>query len=352
LRSYRRGLRFLNCKFDHFKRVSFFHLVIGFLIFFGATSCREEKKHIIDGHAQGTTYHITYYSQDEKSLQQEIDSILHTLDMSLSTYVPASIISRVNANDSSVVLDNYFLEVFNKSIEVSKRTNGAFDITVAPLINAYGFGFTKRANVTEIMVDSLLNFVGYKMIWIDNGRIVKTNPNVMIDFNAIAQGYSVDVISEFLESKRVNNYLVELGGEVRAKGKKENGEIWKVGIDQPTEMEDGLQAAVNMQNCAMATSGNYRRYYEESGKRFAHIIDPKTGYPGKHDLLSASVVASDCMTADAYATAFMVMGTEKAKRFLAKNKDLGLEVFFIYDENGSWKTFASDAIRNSIEQFH
>lgn len=273
--------------------------------------------------------------------------------MSLSTYRPSSIISSVNANDTSVVLDKYFLDVFNKSIEVSTRTNGAFDVTVAPLINAYGFGFTKKANVTDAMVDSLLNFVGYKMILINNGKVVKENPNVMIDFNAIAQGYSVDVISEFLESKRVNNYLVELGGEVRAKGKKENGEPWKVGIDQPTEMEGGgLQAAINLQNSAMATSGNYRKYYEENGKRFAHIIDPKTGYPGNHDLLSASVIANDCMTADAYATAFMVMGTENAKRFLAENKDLSLEVFFIYSENGNWKTFASDGIRNSIEQFH
>jgi thiamine biosynthesis lipoprotein len=323
------------------------------LIFIGTTSCRKENKHIVDGHAQGTTYHIIYFSREQKSFQQEIDSILHTLDMSLSTYVPSSIISRVNNNDTSVVLDKYFLDVFNKSIEVSERTNGAFDFTVAPLINAYGFGFTKKADVTDGIVDSLLNFIGYEMILIDNGKVVKENPNVMIDFNAIGQGYTVDVISEFLETMEVNSYLVEIGGEVRAKGEKDNGEAWKVGIDQPTEMEGGgLQATITMHNSAMATSGNYRKYYEENGKRYGHIIDPKTGYPGKHELLSASVVASDCMTADAYATAFMVMGTEKAKRFLSENQDLGLEVFFIYDENGSWKTFASAGILNSIEQFH
>jgi thiamine biosynthesis lipoprotein len=324
------------------------------LIALSIASCQKETKHIVDGRAQGTTYHITYYSKQQESFQSQVDSILHTLDMSLSTYVPTSLISRVNRNDSSVLLDKYFIDVFNKSVEVSNRTNGAFDVTVAPLINAYGFGFTKRANVTPSMIDSLLNLVGYEMISIDNGKIVKQNPRVMIDFNAIAQGYSVDVISGFLESKHVNNYLVELGGEVRAKGKKENGEPWKVGIDQPTEMDDSreLQAALNMEGRAMATSGNYRKYYEENGKRFAHIIDPKTGSPGKHNLLSASVIADDCMTADAYATAFMVMGMEKAKSFLEQNKELHLEVFFIYDDQGSWKTFASPGLKDSIEEYH
>jgi FAD:protein FMN transferase len=332
--------------------VSFFRLVIGFLIFLVATSCRKNNKYTIDGRAQGTTYHITYYSREEKSFQQEIDSILHTLDTSLSTYVPSSIISRVNASDTTVDPDKYFSDVFNKSMEVSNRTDGAFDITVAPLVNAYGFGFTKKAKIKESTVDSLLDFVGYKMISIHHGKIAKKKSNVMIDFNAIAQGYSVDVISEFLESKSVEDYLVELGGEVRANGAKEDGELWKVGIDKPTEMQDDseIQATIKMENSSMATSGNYRRFYEENGKKYAHIIDSKTGYPANHNLLSASVVARDCMTADAYATAFMVMGVERVKAFLEENQDLKLEVFLIYDESGQWKTFTSRGLINAIEE--
>ncbi|MBD0298220.1 MAG: FAD:protein FMN transferase [Flavisolibacter sp.] len=318
-------------------------------------SCHQEKNKIVKiaGEAQGTTYHITYLSGDKKNYGTEIDSLLKAIDLSLSTYIPNSIISRINKNDTAVVVDNYFSDVFNKAQEVSEKTRGLFDVTVAPVINAWGFGFTKKAQVDSTMIDSLLRFIGYKMVRLEGRRLVKAKPQVMLDFNAIAQGYTVDVLASFLESKGISNYLVELGGEVKAKGKKSNNEDWKIGIDQPREAAtEGrpLKAIIRLENKALATSGNYRKFYVEKGRKFSHIINPHTGYPAKHNLLSATVIADDCMTADAYATAFMVMGVEKAKQFLLENKSLNLEVFFIYDENGTWKTYTSETLRKWIEE--
>ena len=275
------------------------------------------------------------------------------IDLSLSTYVPASIISGINKNDTAVIVDDHFINVFNQSIEVSEKTNGLFDVTVAPVINAWGFGFTKKANVDSVMIDSLLEFIGYKMVKLEGKKLVKQKPQSMLDFNAIAQGYTVDVLATYLESKGITNYLVELGGEVRAKGKKNKDKYWTVGIDQPNEIPtDGrpLQAIIKLKDRALATSGNYRKFYVEDGKKYAHIIDPYTGYPAKHNLLSATVLANDCMTADAYATAFMVMGLEKSKHFLSEHKELQLEVFFIYDEKGVWKTYNSETLKEWIEE--
>lgn len=317
-------------------------------------SCTKTEKLIrIEGRAQGTTYHITYSSKDDVTYKAEVDSLLAKLDLSLSTYRSESIISRFNRNDSSVVADDHFLKVFGKAIEISKRTKGQFDITVTPLINAYGFGFTKRTDISDKIIDSLRQFVGYQKVRMEENKIVKEKPEVMLDFNAIAQGYSVDVLGSFLEAKGVTNYLVELGGEVKAKGTKENGEYWRVGIDQPEEgfpASRNLNTVVKLANRAMATSGNYRKYYEENGRKYAHIIHPATGYPATHNLLSASVFASDCMTADAYATAFMVMGVEQTKTFLSGNGDLSLEVFLIYDDKGTLKTYSSQKLKAWIEE--
>ena len=317
-------------------------------------SCNQHDRTIyVRGEAQGTTYNITYSAPEKTNYKNEIDSLFKAVDQSLSTYVPGSIISRINRNDTGVVADKYFIDVFRKAQEISQQTNGAFDVTVAPIVNAWGFGFTKRARIDSATIDSLLRFVGYQKIKLEGGAIVKTNPGMMLDFNAIAQGYTVDLLSSFLESKGINNYLVELGGEVRTKGKKNNGEDWKIGIDQPNETyTEGrpLKSIVSLKNKALATSGNYRKFYVENGRKYAHIIDPHTGYPAKHNLLSATVIANDCMTADAFATAFMVMGLEKAKQFLSKDKQLGLEVFFIYDEQGTWKTYTSETLKERIEE--
>lgn len=329
-----------------------FLTIISFLLLI---SCNQGSNKItrIAGKAQGTTYHISYLSADNLNYKRAIDSLLKEIDLSLSTYVPVSIISRMNKNDSNVVADKYFTDVFNKSIEVSEKTGGLFDVTVGPVINAWGFGFTKKADVDSTMIDSLLNYIGYKMVTLEGKKLRKTKPQIILDFNAIAQGYSVDVLASYLEGKGISNYLVELGGEVKAKGKKNNNEYWKIGIDQPAETstdERPLKAIINLRDQALATSGNYRKFYVENGKKYAHIIDPHTGYPAKHNLLSTSVIASDCMTADAYATAFMVMGLERSKQFLAENKRLGLEVYFIYDENGVWKTYTSETLKEWIEE--
>ncbi len=321
------------------------------------TSCNSGKQNIIKigGNAQGTTWQVTYLSESKSSHKEAIDSILKRIDLSLSTYVPASVISRINKNDTSIIVDNYFMEVFNKSIEVSEKTNGVFDITVAPVINAWGFGFTKKAKVDSAMIYRLLDLVGYKMLRLQGNKLVKEKPDMMLDFNAIAQGYTVDVLASYLESKGIMNYLVELGGEVKGKGKKNNDKNWTVGIDQPNEtITEGrpLKAIIKLKDRALATSGNYRKFYIENGKKYAHIIDPHTGYPAKHNLLSATVLAADCMTADAYATAFMVMGLERSKKFLSEHHELGLDVFFIYDKNGIWETYTSERLKELVEEIN
>ncbi|MGZ5190763.1 MAG: FAD:protein FMN transferase [Flavisolibacter sp.] len=326
-------------------------LAVAFFLVFLKCNQTENQVNKITGEAQGTTYQINYISSEKHDLKNEIDSLLKVIDLSLSTYVPQSLISRINKNDSNVVADRYFTEVFNKAQEVSKKTEGLFDVTIAPVINAWGFGFTKKAQVNNEMIDSLLDFIGYEMVSLKDGKLVKEKPQIMLDFNAIAQGYTVDLLASFLENKGINNYLVELGGEVKAKGRKNKNEYWKIGIDQPNEtFTEGrpLKAVVSLNNKALATSGNYRRFYIENGQRYSHIIDPHTGYPATHNLLSATVIASDCMTADAYATAFMVMGMEKTKQFLSENKELGLEVFLIYDDNGKWNTYMSETLKEWI----
>ncbi len=298
----------------------------------------------ISGATQGTSYHITYLAGQYSNYRESFDSIFKTIDQSLSTYDTGSIISRINRNDTTVKVDEYFSDVFKKSMEVSEKTKGLFDVTVAPIINAYGFGFTKRERITNVLIDSLLSYVGYKKVRLVDNKLVKDLPQVMLDFNAIAQGYTVDVLASFLESKGIGNYMVEVGGELRAKGTKLNDSSWTVGIEQPNESltEDAsLFAVINIKDKSLATSGNYKKFYVEDGKKYTHIIDPFTGYPAKQNLLSATVIADDCITADAYATSFMVMGLEKSKQFLLEHKDLSLEVFFIYDENGVSKKYTS-----------
>lgn len=322
---------------------------VGLLILL--VSCgNPDKRYFIDGQAQGTSYHITYYSSDSVVTKSQIDSILLRLDLSLSTYRSNSIITRFNLNDREVMADRYFTDVFNRSQEISEMTQGMFDITVAPLINAYGFGSSEKTTITPQLIDSLREFVGYKKVELVNFKLQKERPEIMLDFNAIAQGYSVDVLAAHLESQNIQNYLVELGGEVRAKGAKHDGS-WTVGIEQPIERMDDqkLQAVIQMKDRAMATSGNYRRFYEENGQRYAHIINPFTGYPEKHNLLSATVFATDCMSADAYATVFMVMGLKKSKAFLSAHPELSLDVFFIYDNEGDFRTYFSKGLNDLIE---
>ncbi|HMU45993.1 MAG TPA: FAD:protein FMN transferase [Chitinophagaceae bacterium] len=325
-------------------------------IFFISCKDKQEDSLIkITGEAQGTTYSIAYLSSDGINYKKSVDSLLRVIDTSLSTWVSSSIISRINNNDSTAQPDEHFIKVFNKAIEVSELTSGDFDITVGPIINAWGFGFSKKEKIDSLLVDSLLKNIGYKMVRLENNKLIKEKESIQLDFNAIAQGYSVDVLGALLEAEGITDYFIELGGEVIAKGHKQQGEKWKIGIDSPDENnldERKIKAILQLENKALATSGNYRKFYIENGKKYSHIIDPHTGYPAKHHLLSASVIAADCMIADAFATAFMVMGTEKSKEFLANHEELGLEVYFIYDEGGKWKTYVSEGIKKQITELN
>ncbi|MDA3893477.1 MAG: FAD:protein FMN transferase [Salinivirgaceae bacterium] len=298
-------------------------------------TCTKKKETYIknEGFIFGTTYHFTY--QSSENIELDIKEKLQKFNASLSTYDPNSIISRVNSNDSLARADSYFTACFSKANEISTITNGAFDMTVAPVVNAWGFGFDESTIADSANIDSLMQFVGFNKIRLSNGKIIKETKGVMLDASAIAKGYGVDIASELLESKGVTNYMVEIGGEVRAKGKNAKSLYWRIGIDKPiddpTVSQRELQAIVSIENKSLATSGNYRQFYEKDGIKYSHTIDPRTGYPARNQLLSASVLGNDCMTADAFATAFMVIGLEKSIK-LVNNLDY-LEAYFIYTDS-------------------
>jgi thiamine biosynthesis lipoprotein len=307
----------------------------------------------VAGFAQGTTYHITYESKKGENLQPLIDSLLTDFDMSLSIYQPNSLISKFNRNEPGTKADKKFTEIFNKSFEVYQKTGGAFDITVGPIVNAIGFGSTDTLNVDSTLIDSLLQLVGMEKVRLVHDLLIKEKKNMMLDVNAIAQGYSVDLAAAFLEKRKVENYLIEIGGEVRAEGKNDRNQFWRIGIDKPVEgnMLPGadLQAIVNLDNRSLATSGNYRKYYEKNGIKFVHTVNPKTGYPVISNLLSATVVAKNCMTADAYATALMVFGVDKSIAFLKENKFL--EAYLIYaDQQGRFQVYVTPGLKKFITE--
>ncbi len=321
-----------------------------FIFFVSFIYAQEPLK--IEGRAQGTTYHISYFDSKNRDFFNEIEQILKDFDQSVSTYVPTSIISRINSNEKDVRVDKYFIACFNKAKEVWKATNGAFDPTVYPLVNAWGFGPGKKQKIEKTKIDSILKFVGFNLIKLKGNRVVKKDPRVALDFNAFAQGYSVDVVSEFLISKGITSFLVEIGGETYAHGKKPNGSNWVVGIEKPIdnkESDNPLKALVKLENSAIATSGNYRRYIMENGIKYHHHIDPKTGYPTKNNLLSASVFAKECITADANATGILVMGLEKAKKFLQKHNEL--QAYLIYsDDKGMYQIYQTDGLKNNLNE--
>lgn len=302
------------------------------LLFLVAGCAQPEQKPVkLVGEAQGTYYSIIYYDNNQRNFQFEIDSLLSAFDRSLSLWVPNSILSRVNNNDTTAVLDRSFEDNFNLSMQVAEKTGGDFDVTVGPLVRAWGFGFDDRRHVDDSIIDSLMQITGYHKIHLVDHKIKKDDPRVSLDFNAIAQGYSVDLVGNFLESHGINNYLVDIGGEVKANGQKPDGSLWKVGIEKPARHQDDprdLKAVVALKNKSVATSGSYRKFYEMNGIRYSHTIDPRTGRPVQHSLLSVSVLTDSTAVADAYATAFMVMGFEKARKFV--EHDSTLEAFFIY----------------------
>lgn len=333
----------------------FFGFIVLFSVLVSVYIIKGNQLHYfkIAGFTQGTTYHITYSSKDSVDLQKDVDLLLAKFDSSLSTYVDYSIISRINNNDLKVTPDSLFLEVYRKAKEVYLQTDGAFDITVAPLVKLWGFG--KNAENThpdDSLIDSILNLVGMSKISLDSKHnIIKQDPRITLDVNAIAQGYAVDYICNFLDDSGIQNYMVEIGGELKTKGKNPKGDTWKIGIDKPSEdntvFNRQLQAIVKLDNKALATSGNYRKFYEDNGTKYVHTIDPKSGYTVKSNLLSVTVLADDCMTADAYATAAMVMGLERSKSLFSLLDNL--DAFLIYsDQYGNYLEWYTDGFNKLI----
>lgn len=301
------------------------------------------------GQIFGTTYHITY--QSDKDLHREILQRLQLVDQTFSTFNDESIISKINRNEP-VKLNQMFIEVFDLAKTVSKDTHGAFDITVAPLVNVWGFGFKSGTPPTKAVIDSLRHLTGYEKVKLIGSKVRKQDPRIMLDCSAIAKGYGSDVVAQYLRSQDVENFMIEIGGEIVVQGNSDKRLPWKIGVTKPTDdstqVNNELQTVLNVSNTAMATSGNYRRFYYKNGKKYAHTIDPKTGYPVQHNILSATVLANTCAKADAYATSFMVLGLEKTQQVLQHHPDL--MVYLIYaDGQGKNKVWYSPSLKKAIQ---
>jgi len=299
----------------------------------------------------GTIYQLTY--QHDGSLQAEIDEALKQFDGSLSMFNDTSTISRINQN-LDLVPDTFFLHCYRRAMQISEETGGAFDITVAPLVNAWGFGFKQGIFPDSLQVDSLLQLIGYQKVSLSaEGKIVKEDPRMTLDCSAIAKGYAVDIIAQLLERHGVQNYMVDIGGEVDVRGHNPSGELWRIGINKPTDdslsVNQDLQTVLSLTDVGIATSGNYRNYYYRDGKKYAHTIEPRTGYPVQHSILSATVIAPDCMSADAYATSFMVMGLEEAEQFISAHPDI--DAYLIYaDDSGAYQTYMSEGVKRFVDK--
>lgn len=296
----------------------------------------------------GTTYNITY--QHDKDLGKEILVALNQVDASLSPFNEKSIITKIN-NNESVKPDKMFVEVFELAKLISTETHGAFDITVAPMVNAWGFGFKSGTSPTKEVIDSIKEIVGFDKISLKNNKIVKQDPRTTLDCSAIAKGYGCDIVARLFRNKDIKNFMIEIGGEVVTSGISEKRIPWKIGVTKPTDdslsTNQELQTILNITDMAMATSGNYRNFYYKNGKKYAHTIDPKTGYPVQHNILSATVLASDCATADAYATSFMVLGLDGAKKILEQHPEL--MAYFIYsDQKGHNAVWYSPSMKGKV----
>lgn len=304
------------------------------------------------GETMGTTYHISYFDEQQRDFKPQLDSILGVFNNSLNTYLPHSEISKFNTSGSFTFDLPYFLPVLESSQKIVRMTNGAFDPTVMPLVNAWGFGPQQEITNDSTLIDSLKQYVGFeRVITFDNNKVEKLEDNSMIDFNAIAKGYGVDVLAKFINDQGIDNLFVEIGGEVVVKGENlKSDKPWKIAIINPESevLNPTFIAYVTLINQAVATSANNFNYRIVDGVKYSHTISPKTGYPIKHEILSATVFAPDCMTADALATSFMVMGHEKAIEVLRNNSDIN--AFLIYsDGKGGMSTFITDGIKEQIE---
>ncbi len=309
---------------------------------FLASCGKQPQKIVLQGLAQGSYYAITYFDEQNRSFQREIDSIFHAVDMSVNLWVDSSIISKINRNEK-VTIDSIFIDNFNIAQEAAVLSDGYFDPTISPIVAAWGFSYKTGDSITPQLIDSLKHLVDYRNIRIEDGKVVKGAPDMKLDFNAIAQGYTSDLIAKFLESRGIKSFLVDTGGEIMARGGKPNGQPWIVGIEKPAENWDSeriVQTRIALRDKGLVTSGSTRKYVERNGKRYSHCIDPKTGYPVEHNVLSVTVLAENSVWADALASICMVMGMEKSLP-LIESMD-GVEAYYIFvNEHDELGTFAT-----------
>jgi thiamine biosynthesis lipoprotein len=313
-----------------------------FLLFFTVLLCscsskKETQTINLEGFIFGTTYHITLVTDKEIDYQKSIDSLFFLVNKSTSTYIPTSDISKINSGDSTVIVDAIFREVFQKSKRIYKETDGYFDPTVGDLVNAWGFGpEDAKKEIDSLEIQKMMRFVGLDKVQLKKGKIEKELKEIYLDFNSIAKGFGIDVVGRFLERKNVKNYLVEIGGEIRARGKNITNNYWKVAIEKPnTDGTQSIQTIIQLENTSMATSGNYRKFrITKEGKKYVHTVNPKTGFATESNLLSASVILnSDCADVDAYATAFMAMGFENTKEFLKMKNNIKVVLIYLDKDN-------------------
>ncbi|GAB4452805.1 MAG: FAD:protein FMN transferase [Bacteroidales bacterium] len=324
---------------------------IAFLLFL--FSCNEKPKEyvFIEGFTQGGSFHIKYQPNPDSIPVQDIYKILNDISASLSIYNSNSIISKINRNDTTVKADRYFIEVYRESYKVYQQTEGLFDITVAPLVRFWGFLPKDTVIEKSSAIDSLLKLVGMDKVHLNGDVVLKDNPAIQFDVNAIAQGYTVDKVAMLLESRNVKNYMVEVGGELKVKGLNPDGEMWKVGVDKPIENSDEtnrqLESVLTITDKALATSGSYRKFVEINGVKYSHTINPITGYPTHHKLLSVTILAPTATMADAWATAIMVMGLEKGKQYISENM---LSAYLIFsDDSGKLNTWMTKDLEGKIK---
>ena len=301
------------------------------------TNCNTVEKQQFFGATQGSYYSITYYDELNRDFHHDFDSIFREIENSLSLWNENSIIRKVNRNDTNVVLNDIFIDNFNYAIKTAELSGGLFDPTIGPLVHAWGFHFKEGMEMTPEIVDSIKQLVDYRKIKIEDGKVIKENPLMTLDFNAVAQGYTTDMIGDFLISKNVNNFLVDVGGEILAKGCKPNGDFWKIGVEKPAEDKESnriVQEIVKLKDRSIVTSGNYRKYIERNGKRYSHSLNPKTGYPSENSLLSATIICDNTTWADCLASVCMIIGKDAAVEMLKTQENV--EAYFIYlDENGT-----------------
>ena len=324
-----------------------FWVIIGLMVL--ASCDKQPKKVVLEGLAQGSYYAVTYFDDEGRNFQHDIDSIFHAVDMSVNLWVDSSVISKVNRNEE-VSLDSIFIDNFNIAQEAAQLSDGYFDPTISPIVAAWGFSYKNGDSITPQLIDSLKHLVDYRNIRIEGGKVVKEDLAMQLDFNAIAQGYTSDMIAHFLESRGIKNYLVDTGGEIMAKGEKPNGQPWIVGIEKPAKNWDSerlLQTRIALRDKGLVTSGSTRKYVERDGRRYSHCIDPKTGYPVEHQVLSVTVLAENSVWADALASICMVMGMEPSLP-LIESMD-GVEAYYIFvNEKNELETFATEGFKALI----